>query len=272
MRKKIQGAGVGLRNQHLPYIIENHPDIPWFELLADNYLIEDDPVHEYLDALVSQYPMVLHSVGMSIGSSDPLNQEYFANYKWLADKIKPAFVSDHVCWVSTDRRYFHDLLPLPFTQAIAEYVADRIQAIQDLIGYPLIVENVSSYLSYKESEMPEWEFMNLVAELADCGILLDLNNVYVSSVNHGFNAMDYIAAIDPNRVKQFHLAGYLDKGTHLVDTHGDYIAGPVWELYAQALKRFGKVPTLIEWDTDVPTFQELSREAKRAQDMLDKLG
>lgn len=263
--QKIEGVGLGLRNQHFQYIIENKPDVPWFEVLADNFINNDGPPLDYLQEIKQHYPMVLHSVGMSIGSTDPLNQNYFKQYKKLVENINPPYVSDHLCWISIDDQYFHDLLPLPYTEPVANYVAKRIQQIQDLIGYPLIIENVSSYLTYKESKMPEWEFLSLVAEKANCGILLDINNIYVSSVNHKFDPEIYINAIDPSRVKQFHLAGYTDRGTHLIDTHSDVVSDPVWELYKKAAKRFKAVPTLIEWDADIPEFSVLEKEAERAR-------
>ena len=265
----IQGVGIGLRNQHFQYIVENRPSISWFEVLSDNFLAEDGASIDSLQEIQRHYSMVLHSVGMSIGSTDPLNKDYFKKYKKLINAINSPFVSDHLSWISIDNRYFHELLPLPYTKKIAYYVADRIRRIQDLINCPLIVENISSYLTYKESEMPEWEFINLVTDRADCGILLDINNIYVNSINHQFEAIDYINAMESHRIKQFHLAGYTDCGTHLVDTHSSKVSDSVWKLCKYALKKFGSIPILIEWDAEIPTFPILVEETKRAEKLIN---
>jgi uncharacterized protein len=268
----IHGAGIGLRSCHYSTILENKPAVPWFEVLSDNYMVQGGAALAYLDAICERYPVVLHGVGLSLGSTDELSADYLARLKTLVDRVNPAWVSDHLCWSSVNGQHFHDLLPLPYTEEVVQHVADRIKRTQDVLDKPVLIENVSSYLQYKHSDMAEWDFINAVAERAGCFILLDVNNVYVSSVNHSFDPTTYVKSISPSRVKQIHLAGYEDKGCYLFDNHGDKVQQPVWDLYQTALERIGPVPTLVEWDDRVPDFSVLQAEAHKAQAMINKIG
>ena len=267
----IQGVGVGLRSLHYQTIVNDKPDIPWFEVLSDNYLGQGGLPLYNLDRVREDYPVVLHGVGMSLGSSDPLNQSYLKKLKKLSQHLEPAWISDHLCWSSIDGKYLNDLLPLPYTEEAIVHLVDRIQQVQDFFGQRILIENVSSYLSYTVSTLSEWEFITAVAEGADCYILLDVNNIYVSASNLGFNALEYLFGIPIQRVRQFHLAGYQNQGTHLLDTHGAAVHPSVWELYEAALQRFGPLPTLIEWDTDIPPFSVLQEEAKKADNLMKQV-
>lgn len=269
--RPIQGTGVGLRSCHYHYLLQHRPPIPWLEAVSDNYMVDGGPALHYLDALREHYPMVLHGVGLSLGSADPLNPEYLSKLKRLVDRVKPAWVSDHLCWTSLNGHYFHDLLPLPYTHEVIQHVADRIRRVQEYLALPLLIENVSSYFEYKNNAMPEWECINAIAEKADCFILLDINNIYVSATNHRFDPSIYVKNITRERVKQFHLAGFSDKRRFLFDNHGDIVHQPVWDLYRVALKRFGPVPTLIEWDDNIPKFPVLQAEAEKAQTMMNEI-
>jgi uncharacterized protein (UPF0276 family) len=257
----IQDAGLGLRACHYSYILEHLPQVPWFEVLTENYMVTGGMVLERLEQIRAYYPIVFHGVGMSLGSTDPLSDPYLSHLKQLIDRFKPAYISDHLCWTSFNQQYSHELLPLPFTKEAVVHVAERIKKVQEILGQRMLIENVSSYLTYKASTMPEWEFINEVAEQADCYILLDINNIYVSSYNHKFSAEEYLCCINESRVKQYHLAGYTDNGTHLIDTHGAKVSSAVWKLYEKALKKIGDVPTCIEWDNDIPEFSVLLSEA-----------
>jgi len=269
--RPIQGAGVGLRSCHYSYILQHRPPIPWFEALSDNYMVDGGPALHYLDVVREHYPMVLHGVGLSLGSTDPLSQEYLNKLRTLVHRVNPSWVSDHLCWISVKGHYFHDLLPLPYTKEVIQHVADRIRQVQDCLGLPILIENVSSYFEYNKNEMTEWEFVNTVAEKADCFILLDINNIYVSAMNHHFDPQTYVRSIDCERVKQFHLAGFSDKRRFLFDSHGEMIHQPVWDLYQVALRRFGPIPTLIEWDENIPKFPILQAEAEKAQSIMNEM-
>lgn len=223
------------------------------------------PLHN-LDQIVARYPVVMHGVSMSIGSTDPLDMDYLKRLKQLAERVKPAWISDHLCWSSTGKHSVHDLLPLPYTRETIDHVVARVKKVQDFLGRQILLENVSSYMAFKQSEMPEWEFLTEIAEGADCKILLDVNNIYVSSFNHKFDAMTYINYVPQNRVGQFHLAGHSDYGTYLLDTHDHHVKEKVWDLYVEALKRFGPISTLIEWDDHIPPFEELMTEVARAKE------
>lgn len=257
-------CGIGLRFEHIDRILEEQPAIPWLEALSDNYLHSDSVQQDYLFAIAEHYPLSLHSVGMSLGSVDPFDDDYFALLKALIDRVNPERVSDHLCWTAVHGRVTHDLIPLPYTDETVRYVGGRIREAQERLEREIVLENVSSYLQYKQSVMTEWEFLSAVVEEADCGLLLDVNNIYVSAVNHDFDPLDYLHALPVNRVRQIHLAGYEDRGTHLLDTHGHPVTAPVWDLYAQAVQRVGNIPTLIEWDNDVPSLETLLAEADKA--------
>lgn len=269
LTKNIQGVGLGLRFQHVDQILAERPAIPWFEALTDNYLKQGSVQQEYLLEVAHYYPLVLHGVGMSLGSTDPLNIEYLQAVKSLVEQVQPAWISDHLCWTGAHGLLTHDLIPLPYNLETLKHVVTRIGQAQDILGRQLVIENVSSYLQYQHSEMTEWEFLALVAQQADCKILLDVNNIYVNSFNHQFDALEYLNTIPIEHVQQMHLAGFEDKGTHLLDTHGEAIHAPVWQLYERALQRFGAVPTLIEWDNNLPQLERLMQEREQAQQVFN---
>jgi uncharacterized protein (UPF0276 family) len=266
----IQGAGICLRSQHYQTILQNKPKVNWFEVLSDNYLMEGGQALDYLEKIREYYPVTLHGVGLSLGSADPLNMPYLARLKKLADWIQPAHISDHLAWVSISGQYLHDLIPLPYTESVLNHVANRITHIQDFLGQAIAIENPSSYLSFKESTIPEWEFIQNLVDKTKCYLLIDVNNIYVSAINHGFDAETYLNAIPIGRVKEIHLAGYENREKYLFDTHGYRVHPPVWTLYKKALKRLGSIPTLIEWDTNIPTFEVLKEEANKAQKEIGK--
>lgn len=267
----LTGAGVGLRAQHFQTVLSSKPDIPWFELLADNYLNKGGANIDTVLAIREHYPMTLHCVGLSIGSSDPLNFTYLQHLKDFAARIEPAHISDHLCWVSHQQKYLHDLLPLPFTAETITHVVSRIQQAQEYLQRPLLFENLSSYMTYSCDAMSEWEFLNTICKQAGCYLLLDVNNIYVAAYNNHFCAEAYLAGINPAYVKECHLAGYTDHQTYLHDTHNQVVQKPVWTLYQQALQRFGQVPTLIEWDQDIPEWSVLAAEAAKAQDVMNHM-
>lgn len=268
------GVGLGLRPSHYDHVLSRRPAVSWFEAISENYMglrggTSGGRPLEVLEEVRRHYPVMLHGVSLNIGSADPLNRDYLKRLKRLTRIIEPAIVSDHLCWTGVDGRNLHDLLPLPYTEATIKHVAARLRHVQEYLGRQILIENVSSYLTYRHSEMTEWEFLSEIAGRADCGILLDVNNIHVSAVNHGFNALDYINGIPIERVEQMHLAGYSDEGGFLIDTHDHPVSDPVWELYAAAIKRFGRVPTLIEWDDKIPSFARLQKEAARAMEVRD---
>lgn len=243
--------------------------MPWFEVLVDNYLAEGSAPLKDLEKIRRNYAVTFHGVGLSLGSTDPLDMRYLRRLEALIERYEPAWCSEHLSWISAGGDYVHDLLPLPYVEEAARHVARRIRQVQDFLGQRILIENVSSYLAYKASVLEEWEFLRLVVEEADCDVLLDVNNVYVSARNHGFDPHEYLSAIPAERVRELHLAGYDDRGTHLLDTHGARVHPPVWDLYRDALDRFGPVPTLLEWDTDIPDFELLQAEAASAARLLE---
>jgi uncharacterized protein (UPF0276 family) len=261
----LAGFGLGLRTPHYEAILNQPHAIDWLEIITDNYLgAGGKPLH-YLERVRERYPLVMHGVSLSIGSTDPIDFNYLADVKALAARIEPHWISDHLCWTGIEGRNLHDLLPLPYTEEALSTVVSRIGQVQDALGRQILLENVSSYLTFHASEMSEWEFLCEVAQRADCAILLDINNIYVSSVNHGFDPVTYLHAIPEARVRQFHLAGHSDLGGHLIDTHDHPIAAPVWDLYRAALARFGAVPTMIERDDNIPELSELVTELDMAR-------
>ncbi|MGA2399848.1 MAG: DUF692 domain-containing protein [Steroidobacteraceae bacterium] len=258
--KQINGFGLGLRPSHYAAILgESHP-IDWLEIITENYLAPGGKPLDYLERIRGRFPLVMHGVSLSIGSTDPIDRQYLADVRELARRIEPAWISDHLCWTGVEGRNVHDLLPLPYTEEALACVVARVSEVQDLLGRQILLENVSSYLTYRSSEMAEWEFLGEVARRADCAILLDINNIYVSAVNHGFDALRYLRAVPKERVRQFHLAGHSDMGDHLIDTHDHPIVAPVWNLYREALAHFGPVPTMIERDDNIPPLAELVAE------------
>jgi uncharacterized protein (UPF0276 family) len=259
------GTGVGLRRPHYAQVITARPAIDWFEVITENFLVAGGRPLEVLEQVRANYPIVLHGVSMSLGSTDPLNRDHLRGVAELAKRFEPAWISDHLCWTGVGGRNLHDLLPLPYTAETVMHVAGRIRQAQDLLERHILIENVSSYLSYTHSAMPEWEFVAAIAEESDCGILLDINNIFVSAFNHRFNATEYIEGIPIDRVVQFHMAGHSDHGNYLLDTHDHPIRAEVWALYDYAVRRFGAVATLIERDENIPEFAELQAEAEEAR-------
>ncbi len=267
--------GVGLRSVHYDYILKNFPNIGWFEALSENYMgIEGKaggrPI-SILERIRDKYPIVLHGVSLSIGSCDDINLDYLASLNSLCNRIEPAWVSDHLCWTGVDGTNLHDLMPLPFTKESVSHLVRKIGQAQDILNRQLVFENVSSYFTFRSSEMNEWEFISEISSQSGCGILLDINNVFVSSVNHGFNPKDYIHGVPKSAVKQFHLAGHTNMGTHLIDTHDHPICPEVWNLYELASEYYGYVPTLVEWDDKIPDFEILYAEAKLAAEIQEKV-
>jgi uncharacterized protein (UPF0276 family) len=263
------GAGLGLRTVHYGHIFKHRPKVAWFEIISENFMgIESGAggrPNEIIDKIRRDYPVAMHGVSLSIGSSDPLDKNYLKRLKNLAARIEPMWISDHLCWTGVEGQNLHDLLPLPYTRETITHLVGRIREVQDFLGRRILLENVSSYVTYAHSEMTEWECLTEVAEKADCSLLLDVNNIYVSAVNHRFDPLTFLNGVPVDRVKQFHLAGYSDMGTHLIDTHDHHVSRPVWDLYAKAVERFGAVPTLIEWDDKIPPFPTLQAEARRAE-------
>jgi uncharacterized protein len=259
------GHGIGLRNVHFPAVLDGSIRVDWFEAISENFMVRGGRPLLVLERARALAPVVLHSVSLSLGSTDALDTDYLDELRALAARIEPAWVSDHLCWGSIGGHYAHDLLPLPYTEEALAHVVERVRRVQDHLGRQILVENVSSYLTYAQSAMPEWEFLGEIARRADCGILLDVNNIYVSAMNHGFDTHDYLAGIPVAHVGQIHLAGHSDHGTHLLDTHDGPVCPDVWDLYRAALSRLGRTSTLIEWDEHVPALPELLAEAERAR-------
>jgi uncharacterized protein len=258
------GFGVGLRRPHYLHVLDNHPRMDWFEVTSENFMVEGGRPIEIIEEVRSQYPIVMHGVSLSIGSTDPLNLSYLKQLGMLARRFQPAWVSDHLCWTGVGGRNLHDLLPLPYTEETVGHVAGRIKQVQELLERPILIENISSYLEFTSSRLAEWEFLTAVAEEADCGILLDINNIFVNAFNHRFDPVRYIDSVPTKRVIQFHLAGHSDYGTYLLDTHDEPIRPEVWALYEHAVRRFGRISTLIEWDDNIPDFEVLAELADEA--------
>jgi len=262
------GAGIGLRGQHIPEIIQAQPDVPWFEILADNHLAEGGLIPQQLAAVRSSYPVTFHCVGMSIAGVDALDMAYLEKIRSLAERFEPAWISDHLCFTQYAKHQYHDLLPFPYSEESLAHVCERVMKIQDYLGRELVVENVSTYLQYRDSSMTEGEFLKSLCEKTGCEILLDVNNAYVNEINHGIDARDFIASLPARHIREVHLAGYEDKGEYLIDAHNNLVANPVWELYEYLVQLYGEKPTLIEWDNDIPAFDVLMEEAQRAERIL----
>ena len=256
------GRGVGLRREHYAHVVENRPAVDWFEAISENFMVAGGNPRRVLEAVRGDYPVVLHGVSLSIGSTDPLNEGYLDALDTLARQVAPAWISDHLCWGTAHGINAHDLLPLPYTEEALGHVVRRVARVQERLGRRILLENPSSYLLL-DGDMTEYEFLAELARRADCGILLDVNNVYVSAHNHGFDARAYLAAMPAERVGQIHLAGHSEDGALLIDTHDGYVRDEVWQLYAEAIGRFGARATMIEWDADVPAFEELEGELAR---------
>jgi uncharacterized protein (UPF0276 family) len=261
------GFGLGLRSEHYLDLIEHEQAVDWLEILSENYMIAGGKPLYYLDKIAERYPLVMHGVSLSIGSVDPINQDYLQDLKKLAQRIEPKWISDHLCWTGTQGINLHDLMPLPYTEEALNHLAARITQVQDFLGQRILLENVSSYLSYQHSTISEWEFLRSVAQQADCLILLDINNIHVSAHNHGFDPLTYLAAMPADRIQQIHLAGHLNKGDYSIDTHDHEIIDSVWNLYAESVKRFGHISTMIERDDDIPPLNTLLAELQKARNI-----
>ena len=258
------GHGIGLRPPHYAAVIAERPPVDWFEVISENFMVEGGNPRRVLRQVRERYPVVLHGVSLSLGSVDPLDEGYLDRLAALAAEVEPAWISDHLCWSSFGGHTGHDLWPLPFTEEALEHVARRVMRVQERLGRRILIENVSSYVQFTGSTLTEWELLAALAARADCGLLLDVNNVYVSAHNHGFSAEAFLAGIPVDRVGQFHLAGHSDHGTHLLDTHDHPVGDPVWDLYRKAVARFGPVATLIERDDHIPPLAEVVAESQHA--------
>ncbi len=271
-RPPFLGHGVGLRRDHFERIVHGGPTrIDWFEAISENFMVPGGRALEVLTRVRERYPIVLHGVSMSIGSTDPLDEPYLDRLDALARRFEPAWVSDHLCWTSVGGHQAHDLLPLPYTEEALRNVVSRVGRVQERLGRPIALENVSSYVAFRGSTMPEWEFLAEVARRSGCGLLVDVNNIYVSARNHGFDPRAYLAGIPAEHVWQFHLAGHSDQGAYLLDTHDHPVPDPVWDLYRDALRRYGAVSALVEWDDRIPKFERLEQEARKARAIQDEV-
>jgi hypothetical protein len=264
------GFGLGLRVDHYEAILADHPPVDWFEALTENYLVPGGKPLDYLMRIRERYPLVMHGVSLSIGSTQPLDRNYLAQVKALAARVEPHWISDHLCWTGIAGRNMHDLLPLPYTEEALSNVVERVRTVQDILGRRILLENVSSYVTYRDSQLTEWDFLREIAQRADCLLLLDVNNIYVSSVNHEFDPLDYLGAIPVDRVQQIHLAGHENHGDYLIDTHDHPVPDPVWELYSAAVRRFGNVSTMIERDANIPPLEELCSELDAARQLAER--
>ncbi len=262
------GLGVGLRATHFPFILQHWPPVDWFEIISENFMDSRGRPRHVLTQIAERYPIVMHGVSLSIGSTDPLDRAYLSRLKALARDIKPAWISDHICWTGVAGRNTHDLLPIPFTEQTLKHVTQRVRAVQDYLERPFVLENPSSYVQFAGSTMSEAEFVARLAEAADCGLLLDVNNVYVSTFNHDLDPAAFIRSLPHERIVQFHLAGHTNYVTHLIDTHDHHVIDPVWELYRLAHRLTGGVATLLEWDANIPPFPVVHQEVLKAKQFM----
>ncbi|MEO8726151.1 MAG: DUF692 domain-containing protein [Acidobacteriaceae bacterium] len=262
------GVGIGLRLPHYQHILEKKPVVDWFEIISENFMVDGGRPLAILDQILEQYRVVQHGVSMYFGSTEPPNKEHLKRLKNLIKRTKTPWLTDHLCWGSVDGRYSHDLLPMPYTFEAVKKTAAKIRQVRDYLEVPIAVENVSSYAEFHVSEMTEWEFLTEVVEAADCGILLDVNNIYVSSQNHTFDPMDYIDSVPHERVAQMHIAGHSKFEKYILDTHDHAVIDPVWQLYARATELCGETATLLEWDDRIPSFEEVHNEALKAKQFV----
>jgi uncharacterized protein (UPF0276 family) len=263
------GLGIGLRSVHFPYILEHQPEVDWFEIISENFMDSGGRPRYILQQIAERYRVVMHGVSLSIGSTDPLNFDYLQKLKRLAGEVNALWISDHLCWTGVAGRNTHDLLPVPLNEQTLAHVIDRIRIVQDVLERPLVLENPSTYITFADSTMPEWEFLTRMAGESDCGLLLDVNNVFVSSVNHDFDPVQFVRSVPHDRVVQFHLAGHTNCRTHLIDTHDGPVINPVWELYRLAHQLTGGVSTLLEWDAKIPAFPVVHEEVLKARQHMD---
>lgn len=271
MTHKNLGIGIGLRPEHYEEIFRDEPAIDWFEIISENFMVAGGKPLQNLHKILERYPVVQHGVSLAIGSPDPLDWDYLNRLKALTKITKTPWISDHLCWGRLPGAHYHDLLPLPYTREVIDYVAERARVVQDFLELPLALENLSSYVGYQSDEMPEWEFYSQIVEKANIHMMLDVNNIYVSSRNHGFDPKTYLDSIPINRVIQVHLAGHKDYGTHVIDTHDDYVRDEVWALYAELYKRIEGVSTLLEWDDNFLSFADTWKEALKAKQFQQQL-
>lgn len=262
------GIGVGLRTVHYAHILERAPPVDWFEIISENYMQTAGRPLYILDQIAERYPIVMHGVSMSIGASGPLDWSYLAELKALRDRTRSRWLSDHLCWTGVAGKNTHDLLPLPYTEESLAHVASRVREVQDFLEAPLLLENPSTYVEFAGSTMTEWEFMAALCEAADCALLLDVNNIYVSAFNHGFDPIEYLDALPMDRIGQIHIAGHTDCGTHAIDTHIGPVIDPVWALFQDATQRSGGAATLLEWDAEIPAFEVVHAEALKAHALV----
>ena len=265
LKKQSPGFGLGLRPVHYPDFLKEPQPVDWLEIISENYMVQGGLPLANLNKIMDKYPLAMHGVSLSIGSTDGLDLAYLKELKALANHVQPMWISDHLCWTGVQGRNTHDLLPLPYSEEALKLVVKHVSQVQEILGQRILLENVSSYLDYKSSEMSEWAFLNQVAEQADCLLLLDVNNIYVSSINHGFSAIEFLNHLPIERVQQIHLAGHSDHGDYIVDTHDHAVAEPVWELYGYACEHFGEVATMIERDDNIPELSVLLSELDRAR-------
>jgi uncharacterized protein (UPF0276 family) len=265
------GIGIGLRVPHYQHILSEKPTVDWFEIISENFMCDGGRPLKVLDQILEQYRVVQHGVSAYFGSAEELDREHMKKLKRLVKRTNTPWLSDHLCWGSVDGRFTHDLLPMPYTFAAAKVTARKIREARDFLEVPIAVENVSSYAEFHVSEMTEWEFLNEVVEQADCGVLLDVNNIYVSSRNHNFNPVEYVDSIPPERVAQFHIAGHSKYERYILDTHDHPVIDPVWKLYDHAIRRIGRTATLLEWDARIPSFDEVHNEALKANRFIKSL-
>jgi uncharacterized protein (UPF0276 family) len=259
------GIGIGLRTVHFGHILSRWPPIDWFEVLSENFMETGGRPLYVLDQVAERYPIALHGVSMGIGNTDPVNRDYLRKLKALGERTRAHWISDHLCWTGILGRNVHDLLPMPYTEEALRHTVKRVKEVSEILERPLVLENPSTYVEFKDSTLTEWDFLKRLSEEADCGLLLDVNNVYVSSFNHGFDPRVYIDSIPAERVVQYHVAGHTNKGTHIIDTHSDHAIAEVWDLYERAWARTGPTATLYEWDEDIPEFEVVHAEAQKAK-------
>lgn len=262
-------AGIGMRAPHVARVLSERPPLGWLEVHSENYFGAGGQPHAFLERLRADYPLSLHGVGLGLGSADALDLAHLRRLARVIERYEPGLVSEHLCWSAAGGRHLNDLLPLPYTEEALTHVAERIVRTQEFLGRQILIENISSYLRFRHSTIPEWEFVAQLAQRTGCGILLDVNNIYVNAVNHGFDARTYLTAIPAKAVQEIHLAGYDDSGACLIDTHGSAVSEPVWTLYRETIERLGARPTLIEWDTDIPALDVLLGEASKADAILE---
>jgi uncharacterized protein (UPF0276 family) len=269
-QKPFLGFGLGLRAEHYQEFLDQRPvAVDWLEILSENYMVKGGKPLYYLDAIRQDYPMVMHGVSMSIGSTDALDYNYLKQLKTLINRVEPLWISDHLCWTGVEQKNMHDLLPLPYTEATVNHLADRIAEVQDFLGMQILIENLSSYITYCDDAMSEWEFISAIAQKADCNILLDVNNIYVSSFNHHYDPIEYLEGVPKHRVWQHHIAGHTNNGNLIIDTHDADVIDPVWALYEETVKRFGPVSTMIERDGNIPPLQQLIAELDHARKIAE---